>query len=335
MEFAVFPKISTSHSSKDGPRLRVPSMLVAQEKIHGAHFVVGVNEASVYFGKRKGWLTDDDAFFGWQLIRAEVSYQARRIREVLEVDPSLDLYLYGELFGGHYPHPEVAPVQGMSAVQTGIWYCPDIRWSVFDALIRHRHRDDEGYFADQTVLTACLKNCNATGPVVISRGNLADLLQLNVRFQTKVPALFGLPEINNNLAEGIVIKPEGRIEASKRAVYKNKIDEFNEKQFDESQAWDERQIVPLHGLMGWCSRLVNGARVASARSKIGNITAQSLIDEIVLDVSIDLSEAFPQAYAALSEEEQKELFDHISTLANEQLAGVNSKDNSDNRFPKR
>ncbi len=54
------------------------------------------------------------------------------------------LYVYGELFGGHYPHPDITSTStstsastststsSASAVQTGVWYAPDLRFCAFD-----------------------------------------------------------------------------------------------------------------------------------------------------------------------------------------------------------
>ncbi len=317
MDFLPFPKISTSQSSAE---VRLTGTWIAQEKIHGAHFVIGIKGNSIRFGKRKSWLRDDDPFFGWQLIRSELTEQAFSLRDHLESDRSQSLYLYGELFGGHYPHPDVEPVQGMTAVQTGVWYSPEIKWSVFDAVVCPELATAECFFVDQKLLMESLVSCQALTPVVRGRGVLNDLWQLNVRFPAQMPSCFGLPEIKNNWAEGLVIKPQSQTQVSRRVVYKRKIDEFNEKQFDESECWDERQIVSPGGLMSWATKMVNPARIASARSKIGDGNNSALVEEIVLDVLIDLNEALPLSNEALSDLEQQALSDHIIRLAEILLA---------------
>ena len=48
----------------------------------------------------------------------------------------------------------------------------------------------------------------------------------------------------------------------------------------------------------WAQRLVNPARVASARSKVGTDPA-AIADEIVLDVAVDLETVFAAAWRAL------------------------------------
>lgn len=89
-----FPKMSTSSPGGSGADA---GPWVAQEKIHGAQLAVGIEGDVVRLGKRKEWLDDDDAFFGWQLIRPEV---ARIARAVAALAPGARVHVYGELLGG-------------------------------------------------------------------------------------------------------------------------------------------------------------------------------------------------------------------------------------------
>ena len=62
-----------------------------------------------------------------------VVYQTR-LRALADFD---ELYIFGELFGGHYPHTScVADSNRSNAVQTGIWYSPRIEFMVFDCAVR-------------------------------------------------------------------------------------------------------------------------------------------------------------------------------------------------------
>ncbi|XXX78339.1 RNA ligase family protein [Sorangium sp. So ce134] len=97
MEFLPCPKMPCLGAS-DAPTW------VALEKIHGAQLAIGVDAAGVRFGKRKEWLRDEDPFFGWQLLRASLRDAARAAFAAVGAER---LVLYGELFGGGYPHPAV------------------------------------------------------------------------------------------------------------------------------------------------------------------------------------------------------------------------------------
>jgi Rnl2 family RNA ligase len=307
VRFLAFPKISTT--SPAGSAADKGTWL-AQEKIHGAQLVAGVAPDEVRIGKRKAWLEDGDAFFGWQLLRSDVARVARAIRESLRLEATETLYVYGELFGGAYPHPDVAPIAGLSAVQTGIWYAPDLRWAPFDAVISGETED----FAGASALAAAARDAGAITPPVLARGRKTDVSAAPFRFETRVPALLGLPRIDANLAEGIVIKPEGRVDCSERAVVKRKIEEFDDAKFGEAEKWDAAQDIGLDGLLAWVERLVNPARIASARSKAGE-SAAAIRDEVVLDVTIDLETVFPVAMRALSSDAEERLRARIADLA--------------------
>jgi Rnl2 family RNA ligase len=304
MRFLPFPKISTVASG--GPSVATGSW-VAQEKIHGAQLVVGVARDEVCFGKRKAWLAEDESFFGWQLLRSELADAARGARARLDLRADDELYLYGELFGGHYPHPSVAKVVGLSAVQTGIWYAPDIRWCVFDAVVCPAGDQAAARYLSQGALATATAATSILHPPTLARGRRSELQFLATRFPTKLPAMLGLPPIDANWAEGLVIKPDGELPAGRRPIEKRKIEEFDEKRFDESAAWDAAQPLTPAALSAWSLRLLGPARFASARSKVGDGDPEALLDEVVLDVLVDLAEAFPAAMARLSGEDEGRL----------------------------
>ena len=143
-------------------------------------------------------------------------------------------------------------------------------------------------------------------PPLLKSGTRQDVESAPVRYATRVPALFGLPAIDGNIAEGFVMKPDARALPSQRAVYKRKITEFDEKRFDEAESFDASKRLTGAELNRLAERLVNGARIASARSKVGTEPA-AIIDEVVLDVLVDLEEAFPAAVRGLAASDEEAL----------------------------
>jgi hypothetical protein len=85
---------------------------VATEEIHGAQLVLATDGSSVAIGKRKAWLREDEAFFGWQLLRAELERGIRALHEAQGRTRSL--YLYGELLSTLDP-PRPAAAQAHRA----------------------------------------------------------------------------------------------------------------------------------------------------------------------------------------------------------------------------
>jgi len=276
---------------------------VATEKVHGAQLVVAVAGGSVRFGKRKAWLADDDPFFGWQLVRAELAEVARAAAATVAAPL---VVLYGELFGGGYPHPVVAPVAGLQPVQTGVWYAPDLRWAAFDLLVATGD-DDPGERLAFSELRQVAAEAGLLVPPAVRAGRRTEVEGAPERFPTLVPGLLGLPPIEGNLAEGIVLRRDHRAGPGEVVTYKRKIAEFDEGRFGEAEAWDTEQRPDLDALCDWARRLTNPARVASAASKWGRHDVDVVLDEVELDVLIDLAEAFPAVARTPSPEDEAAL----------------------------
>lgn len=51
---------------------------------------------------------------------------------------------YGELFGGKYPHPDVAAHPDVRPIQSGVYYCPDLRFAAFDVAWSRDGGDHKG-----------------------------------------------------------------------------------------------------------------------------------------------------------------------------------------------
>ncbi|NMO17890.1 RNA ligase [Pyxidicoccus fallax] len=295
MLFRTYAKMPAAGEARAQPSPGGP--WIALEKLHGAQLVIAIRKDEVRFGKRKAWLTEEEPFFGWQLLRAWLGDAVRQMARALGSENDT-LYFYGELFGGHYPHPDVPAIPGLTAVQTGIWYSPALHWAPFDVLVAHSD-EDEGLLLAHQELESVAHAAGLMTPPVLRRGTRSEVSLVPTRGQTRVPTLLGLPPIAHNTAEGLVIKSEQRMPPSTRAASKRKIDEFNEGRFDESEAWNPHQPLSLDALSSWSLRLVNPARIASALSKWGRDRVEPILEEVVLDVRVDLELAFPTAYRSL------------------------------------
>jgi Rnl2 family RNA ligase len=306
MRFRTYSKIPRSHG--DDTRTAAGPW-VALEKLHGAHFVVAVHERAVRFGKRKEWLETNTPFFGWQLLAEDL--RSRVAKMVATIDAPV-FVAYGELLGGAYPHPNVTACPGLSAVQTGIWYAPAVHWVLFDILVASSE-DDEGFFLAHHEVEALAEAHGLLVPPLIRRGRRSELESVPVRAPTRFPALLGLPPIVDNIAEGVILKPDMRLAPSERPIIKRKIAEFDDAKFDESAAWDPGRLS-LDELLGWVDRLVNPARMQSARSKVGE-SGEAIVEEVVLDVAVDLELAFREAWEGVGTDGQTRLLERARELA--------------------
>lgn len=300
MEHRPYPKIP---AVPDPARVSPHGSWVATEKIHGANLVVGCDGTSARIGKRKAWLEDDEPFFGWQLLRAALVEAVRGVQREL----GGTVRLYGEIFGGAYPHGDVPALGGLSAVQTGIWYSPAIHYAVFDVVV-----EDCEFLAHHEMEALAARHGLMTAPL-LGRGTRREVDALPTRFDSHVAAMFGLPAIAGNVAEGLVVKPDQRAAPSERFTLKRKIPELDDARFGEAEPLASDVLLDLDQLTAHASLLVNPARVASARSKVGTAPA-AIRDEVVLDVMVDLEAAFPFTFGAMPSSTQDDLRDAIYEL---------------------
>jgi len=286
---------------------------LALEKLHGAQLVVASDGDAVHVGKRKAWLASDEPFFGWQLIADEIM---TGVRAMARQAAAPQIVVYGELVGGAYPHPDVAPAPGLGAVQTGIWYTPALAWIAFDMLVA-RDDEEEGELLAHSELQILAEHAGIRTPPRLARGTRADLERVEVRFSTRVPEWFHLPPLVDNWAEGLVLKPDARCAGSERPVIKRKLPEFDDERFGEAEAWAPGHLTEDE-LTTWVDRLVNPVRMASARSKVGTNPA-AIVEEVALDVAIDLELTFRDAWNRLPSPGQERILARARTLAEQQL----------------
>lgn len=283
---------------------------VATEKVHGAHFAVvcdaqvcdavDSDAVEVRPAKRRELLDEDalDSFFGvsrlWPTLAVAAGRCAAALRRASGAAEA-QVTLYGELAGGGYPHGDVEAVDLAQPVQTGVWYAPDLFWLVFDAQLSVGER--RWWAAERTVRSAAEEAGLAVVPV-LARGPLSRLQDLPAAFPSRVPALFGLPEIEDNLAEGYVLKPAGEWEESSggpRPLLKVKQKAFAE---DERFAGARPFPAPPEGAAGvpaWLvvqgAALLTPARAAAAVSKLGPRAAgEAVAEEIVRDAVEEVAE---------------------------------------------
>ena len=252
------------------------------EKIHGANFCFVIMDSTVRGASRRRLLDDNEPFFGWQTVRdrlelglREVAIQLTKATETAET-----VSIYGELFGGGYPHPMVASVSGVSPIQTGVWYAPDIHFAAFDITIG---TGEARRYIDWEQARSLLVSANIPCVAPLRIGTYEQATDFPIRFDSTIPATLGLPAlpVGTNLAEGVVIRPVREIAVQSkgsmiRPLLKIKIAEFAEdKRFHEAERWQEQPEKnwttgdPLDRLKWEAYCRVSENRLDAALSKVG------------------------------------------------------------------
>lgn len=298
---------------------------VVTEKIHGANFSFVYENGNLKFAKRKNYLSWTDDFFGFQLVASKLENKIIRLFEYLSAEiPAAKYIIYGELFGGKYPHPEVSSEKDIHAIQTGVYYTPLIDFCAFDIAIETKDTESKYYLDFEKALQLFSQfEIFHVKPLFI--GKLNETLNFNTRINSLIPQLLGLPELKENLIEGVVIKPYNYNADLKipRPVVKLKNPEFDEeKKFHEAEKWSfipniSSNSESLSFIMDELRNYITHNRLQSAISKIGSLTktdevrVMQIKTEFLRDVIADFNENNNNLFNELSADEQQWLEDRI------------------------
>lgn len=207
---------------------------VAMEKIHGANFSFLTDGHSVYTARRRSILAPNDNFFGHGKIAEKYKSDILLVYQKIKSDiPDITtIQIFGEIFGGYYPN-----LKSSKPVQKGIWYNNEIDFLVFDIKINKNNIKPSGsnetlyWYLSQDEIDTYLANLSQLrGAPVISKGKFQDMIKLNPEFPSTIPMMYLLSPIDNNIAEGYVIKLNKRHPGNiTRPIIKLKNKKFLEK----------------------------------------------------------------------------------------------------------
>jgi Rnl2 family RNA ligase len=285
LPFNSYDKISESVTNlqinEAGYRLFDKTDWVVTEKVHGANLCFVTDGIEIRGAKRKEFIAEGDTFFNYQRLLKKLESQINQVFSLVQESyPSVNVILiYGELFGGGYPHPDVTPDPLVNLVQTGVYYSPTIAFYGFDIAIALEESSGQQFYLDYDRTLEIFQETGIFHARPLFVGKYHAACDYPIEFESHLPAWLGLPPLSNNLAEGVVIKPMKSIyvETKKgkiRPIFKQKIPAFTEdKRFHQAQQWpNERSpIEPDYlSLLKWeVFNLITENRLNNVISKIG------------------------------------------------------------------
>ena len=296
---------------------------VAEVKIDGSNFQCCLDaENNLVVGTRTRYLTRDAEFQGYEraLRNGDVYNKLIKLKQLIAEqytehesikNNNFCIRVYGELCGGMYRHPDVEKVKGAVKIQGRVSYHPDNVWIPYDIEVMDEH---------ENIILVCKQSvvetlCNKVGlpfPVVIKRGTFDALIDLKNDFVDPTGnVLFDLPIIDNNITEGIVLKPDMplRFGNGSRVMVKSKNDKFKERVKKEPK--EPKELIPMNELelkyYNIMREYITESRVMSVISKIGTVNAKAF--GMILGMFMkDLYKDFDKEYG----EEVKNLEDTLS-----------------------
>ena len=173
---------------------------VVQEKVRGAPLSIWVDEKlNVLCANKSRFLEEEEGYFHWKFVR---TIFAPRIKKIVTRIGCKELVIYGEIFGGTYPHPDVQQDPQAISLNRGVYYCQQNWWYPFDILI-------DGNWQPQWYIYDLFDEIEANPYAFeLTSGSLKRCLSFDYNSHlSEIHEVFGLPRITDNGSAGVVIRP--------------------------------------------------------------------------------------------------------------------------------
>ena len=271
MNFKKFSSIENSYRTKEIERIQTDfprEEFVVQEKVHGSNFSMWTDGTAVKCAKRSGFIKENESFFNYEVILDKYEAKIIELFHIIRNDFQVisELGIYGEIYGGRYPHPDV-PKLSISSVQKGVAYSPDVEFIAFDIKL-------DGKYVDFNLFTQLCESGNIPYLPALLKGSLEECLDYPNDYQSTIPTRHELPAIEDNIVEGNVIRPINVLYHGNgnRVLLKNKNDKFKEKEKSKKEPKIPVE-VPEHvkELLGKGLEYITENRLRNVLSKVGTV----------------------------------------------------------------
>ena len=327
IEFKKYSSIENSFSREfmeDVVAQMPPDMTwVVQEKVHGANTSFLCDGIEVKFAKRTSMIADDEKFYDYQELLDR--YKERVIglfNAVKARHPEVTaISVFGEMFGGLYPHNEVKRNPKMSLIQKGVCYCPEHDFYGFDIYI---FAGDDSRYLPVDEMNELYEINGFFYAKTLFRGSLNECLKHPNAFQSKIAEWLGLPAIEDNICEGVVIRPVEPcyLRNGSRVLIESKNERFAEKKSVKKRNKLFAEPVPysdvLKSLIVEAEAYVNENRLANVVSHIGEVHFPKDFGKVMglfsKDVLADFLKEHGSEFDTLDKCEQKTFYKEVNKL---------------------
>lgn len=327
----IFKKYSSVENSFDEEyiqkvRWQMPPDLkyAVQEKVHGANASFLCDGSEIRFAKRTALVEADESFYGYADIVC--LYRDRILaltKDVMGWSPGItQVSIFGELFGGCYPHPDVPAIRNMVPVQKGVYYCPGHEFYGFDIYVIN---ENEGNYLSVEETDALFEKHGFFHAKTLFTGTLDECLAYPNAFVSRIPKWLGLPTIEDNICEGIVIRPviPMFLRNGSRVMIKSKNERFAEKKARKLPGQElnlsAKYSDEMNELMAVLSTYITEPRLDNVISHIGEVQFPrdfgKLTGLYAKDIFEDYMKENAVAYNELERKEQKAINKELAKLA--------------------
>ena len=302
---------------------------VAEVKWDGSNLQCCIDvDGNFIVGKRTSYIGQDMNFQGFpnalehQSLDRKLRQMKTYIRDAYKVsvpyieDHPYGIRVYGELAGGFYKHPDVEKVKNAKIIQGRVQYHPDDVFLPFDIEIVNDMDNVIYTFTQYDVIDIC-QHIGLPYPIIMGRGTFDEMLEVNCIFNDETGhILFGLPILENNVAEGIVIKPNLPLtdRFGHRIMLKKKNGKFSEKSMKAPK--DKKELRDLNETeikyMEILREYITESRFMSVLSKVGEVNEKGFgmfLGMYLKDMTVDFNKEHGTEIEEIEKQYDKEKFD--------------------------
>lgn len=297
---------------------------IVQEKVHGSNTSFLCDGTEVKFAKRTALLAEDEKFYDFQSLLEEYKPKILSLfNRVKQSHPDVEaISVFGEMFGGRYAHKGVPAEKGISLIQKGVYYTPRHEFYGFDIFVFER---EKGSYLSVDETDELFESQGFFYAKSLFRGSLEECLKYPNAFQSKIAQWLGLPEIEDNICEGVVVRPvePKYLSNGSRVLIKSKNARFAEKKSVKQRNKVFTEPVPysdaLKALLPEVEAYVTENRLNNVISHIGEVTFPKDFGNVMGLYAKDILEDFLKEhggeYLSLDKYEQKSLNRELNKLA--------------------
>ena len=323
MIFKTYNSIENAYQTRVIDQIRLQGfgdeVFIVQEKVHGANFSFFTDGKEIKIAKRTAFIEKDEKFYNaHQMLERYRKNVIDLFEKVKTIHPNLEtVVIYGELFGGGYKHKEVEPVKDAIKVQKGVEYAPHNEFYAFDIKLNGTT------YLDTDLVNQIFDETGFFYAKILFQGTLDEALKFPNVFDSKIPAWLGLPEIENNMCEGTIVKTlkTKYFGNGSRVILKNKNEKWTEKskiiRKDRPIQTEVRFSENAQNIWEEIQKYATANRLNNVASKIGEFDPKMIGKVIGLfsqDILEDFEKDFPKVFTTIEKEEQKRINKKLNSL---------------------
>ena len=200
LEFKKYNSIENTYDKDFMDRIKLEGydslQFVVQEKVHGANCCFVTDGETVQFAKRTGWVEAGEMFYNYEEMVDRYREKTIQLFHLVKRDyeDMTALSIFGEMFGGKYPHPDVSIDRKAMCIQKGVLYSPKHEFYAFDLCVQIGDsrkylsvNEINGYFEIGGFLYA----------KTLFQGTLAECLSYPNAFESEIAGLPDMAELTS------------------------------------------------------------------------------------------------------------------------------------------